>query len=81
MTQANSNRSLFIHRFREDEIDLWFKKGDVNQDGSMSADEFNKYKSQFFRLFVPFTEIKDEAFFQEGDKNNDKFLSKTEHYD
>ena len=30
---------IVFHRFREDEIDLWFEQGDVNHDCSISLED------------------------------------------
>jgi len=58
---------------------LWFQKGDVNKDGTITADEFNNWESRMRKCDIIF-EFEEEAFFDEGDRDNDGFLSKGEHY-
>ena len=71
--------TAFASVFQEDEINLWFEKGDVNKDGSITADEFTNWESRMRKCDIIF-EFEAEAFLDEGDRDNDGFLSKPEHY-
>ena len=35
---------MSFHRFTEDEVDIWFKKGDADNDGSISAKEYGEWE-------------------------------------
>ena len=35
---------MSFYRFPEDEVDLWFKKGDVNNDGLISSTEYQDWE-------------------------------------